>query len=278
MSQKLFIKQLEEFGLSGKEALTYLALLELEISTVSELANTTGVNRTSTYVVLESLKKKGLVSTSEDKAVQSYIAISPDMLLFEAQNRALQAQEIKDKISSMVPELKALHKDTKTKPKVKVFEGKQGVLAAWEDSLHAKEKLIRLSCSYEQWVATYDHFADYFAEYTKLRLAAKIKSISIHPLTELTGQFIQLKSKQFDKPVVIPKSRYSFPTEMMIYDDKVAYLSPGKKSFAIVIESKDIAEGMKSTFDLAYEEAKRLNEINKLVDTYKKSLTKYSEK
>src|SRR5437879_6580616 len=98
-SNNVLIKQLVEFGLSEKEAKVYLALLELELASVSEIAKTAAINRSSTYVVLESLKKKGLVSTSEDKKVQKYIAISPDMLLVEAKEKSQKAEEIKHKIS-----------------------------------------------------------------------------------------------------------------------------------------------------------------------------------
>lgn len=58
---EVLIRNLTEFGLSDKEARIYLALLELEIATAFDTAKHAGINRSSTYVVLESLKKKGLV-------------------------------------------------------------------------------------------------------------------------------------------------------------------------------------------------------------------------
>ena len=91
----------------------YLALLELEVATVNETAKTANINRSSTYVVLESLKKKGLVSTLEDKRIQRYVATPPEMLLQEAKDKAQKAEEIKNKISDIIPELKALYKGTK---------------------------------------------------------------------------------------------------------------------------------------------------------------------
>ena len=61
----LIAKQLINFGFSEKEAKIYLALLELEAATVFETAKLSGVNRSSAYVVLEALKKKGFVGISD---------------------------------------------------------------------------------------------------------------------------------------------------------------------------------------------------------------------
>ncbi len=82
-TNSLIVKQLIEFGLSEKEAKTYLALLELEVATVSEVSKTANINRSSAYVVLESLKKKGLAGISDDKNIRRYIAASPDLLFRE---------------------------------------------------------------------------------------------------------------------------------------------------------------------------------------------------
>lgn len=50
-----------------------------------------------------------------------------------------------------------------------------------------------------------------------------------------------------------------------------------EECLSIFIESKEISEVMKSMFDLAFEEAKRLNKINKYLGQYKKSLDKYKD-
>lgn len=267
------LKSLIEFGLSEKEAKVYLALLELEVATVSEIAKTANINRSSTYVVLASLKKKGLVSTSEDKKVQRYVAVSPEMLLYEAQNRAKKAEDIKEEINSIVPELKALHKDTKQRPKVKVFEGKQGLINTFEDTLNNKEKIMRVSSSVE---GVFKVLPDYFPDYVKRRVGLGIKMYGIHPNSEMVQNLIK-NSPKLDKPILIPPKKYRFPADIAIYDNKIGYMST-KEELAIIIESKEMADVMKSIFDLAYEEAKRINKINKLVTQYKESLNKYSSR
>ena len=46
----------------------------------------------------------------------------------------------------------------------------------------------------------------------------------------------------------------------------------------MIIKNEKMADVMKSIFDLAYEEAKRIKNINELVGEYKESLEKYTQK
>ena len=87
-TNNVLVKHLTEFGLSEKEAKVYLALLELEVATATEIAKNSNIKRSSTYVVLESLKEKGLVGTTEEKRIQRFVASSPDFLLYQAQDYA----------------------------------------------------------------------------------------------------------------------------------------------------------------------------------------------
>ncbi len=250
----LLIKQLIEFGLSEKEAKVYLALLELEVAAVSEIAKTANINRSSTYVVLSSLKKKGLVGTSEDKKVQRYIATSPEMLFREAEEKSQKAENIKNKISDIVPELKALHKDTKHKPIVRVYEGKQGLINAFEDSLDNKEKIMRVYSSVE---GVFKLLPEYFPNYVQRRIKLGIKMYGIHPNGKIEQHLIKISPK-FDEPMLIPPKKYKFPADLAIWDDKIGYMSSEKGCSTILIESKEMADVMKNIFDLAYEEAKGL--------------------
>ena len=258
MENKVIVKQLVEFGLSEKEAKVYLALLELEVATVNDIAKVANINRSSTYVVLESLKKKGLVSVSEDKKVKKFIAISPDMLLLEAQNQANEAENIKNKIGDIVPELKALHKDTKQKPIVKIFEGKQGLISTFEDTLINKDKVIRIFSNSER---VFNVLPEYFPNYVQKRIKLGIKMFGIHPDDKI-GRYLIENSPKFDEPILIPKTKSKFPADVAIYDNKIGYMSP-EEEIAIIIESKEISDVMKNIFDLAFKGARRYNRNDK---------------
>lgn len=250
------IKKLTAFGLSDKEAKIYLALLELGTAKVSEAAKHSGINRATTYVVLENLKKKGLVGVSYDKKIRCYVAASSEILLHIARAEANRQTEIKEEIESAIPELKALHKNTKHRPVVRVFEGKSGLINAFEDSLKNREKLMRVSSAVENIAKL---LPDYFPNYIKRRIKNGIKMHGIHPVEKIAEKLMKLDETKFDTPILIPKEKYKIPANMAIYDDTISFMSSKDGGFAILIKNKEIAEVMKSIFDMAWEEAKRLN-------------------
>ncbi|MBI3337114.1 MAG: hypothetical protein HY005_00620 [Candidatus Staskawiczbacteria bacterium] len=267
-ANNLLIKQLTEFGLSEKEAKVYLALLELEVATVNETAKSANINRSSTYVVIESLKKKGLVSTSEDKKIQRYIAVSPEMLLREAEDKAKKTEDIKNKISNIIPELKALHKDTKHKPRVVVYEGKQGLINAFENTLNNKEKMMRVSSSPGNLEKI---ISDYLIQYVNKRINLGIKMHGIHPNDKIHRGYIINSPRNFDTYILVPKKKYQFPTDLAIWDDKIGFMSDQNGGISITIQNDIIAEAMKNIFDLAWERAKFIGEEAKGYRTKKKN-------
>lgn len=259
-NNEIILNILTDFGLSKKEAVVYLSLLELELATAQEVARHTHLNRSSTYVIIEALQHQGLISTSEDKKVRRYAAVNPEVLLQIAKKRAEKQERTKQKISTIIPELRALHKDTRRRPKVQIFEGQSGLEAVLDDSvIHNKEKLKRTFSS----TGVSQILKGDFPEYIRKRAANKIKLRGIHPHKETTEKLVAQNSLPQDEIYMIPPGKYEFPTNLSIYDNKISYMSPENGGLAILIESKEIADVMKSIFDMAWEEAKRLSKQTK---------------
>ena len=74
------LKELQEIGLSEKESRVYLASLELGPATAERLSTQAKVNRSTTYVQLESLMKSGLVTTYEEGKKTFFSPESPELL------------------------------------------------------------------------------------------------------------------------------------------------------------------------------------------------------
>lgn len=253
------IKQLKNFGFSDKEARVYLALVEKGPATVFEIAKSSEVNRSSAYVVLESLKKKGFVGLSDDTNVRKYVAGSPELILYTAQANAKKQENIKTSIESIMPELKALHEETKHKPVVKIFEGLSGIREVYSNPFRSNSKEFR---SYSNPADIFRLVPDLLESTRKERAKKKMKMLLISPASK---EVLQTASKVPTKSLspnaetaLIPEEKFRFSYDMGIYDDKVAFVST-KDNIGIVIESKEIAEMLKNSFDLAWEEAKRLD-------------------
>ena len=77
----MLVENLTKFGLTEKEARVYLTLLETGSSLVSDVAKKSRINRSTSYVLLEALAEKGLVSISEQKNVRLYTPAPPERLI-----------------------------------------------------------------------------------------------------------------------------------------------------------------------------------------------------
>jgi sugar-specific transcriptional regulator TrmB len=258
----MLIKHLIEFGLSEKEAKVYVTLLELEVATANEIAQKSAINRSSTYVVLESLKKHGFVNMSEDKTVKQYIATPPDMLLGLAKNRAEKQENIRAMIEEIMPDLKALHKGTKHKPKVMVYEGADSVKALYYGELLKHNDDWR---TYENPSEIDRHFPGYFEKDCLERKKSGVNLYGINPNTK-ENQELMKKNKSMDlkdENLLISTNKFKFPNQPIdfaVYGDEVTFSSL-QGSFAIVIKQQEIADTLKNIFDLAWEEARRLNKF-----------------
>jgi|CXWK01.1.fsa_nt_gi sugar-specific transcriptional regulator TrmB len=255
--KQLLHKALIEFGLGDKEARVYLALLELEAARANEISKKTSINRSSTYVVIESLKKKGLVSMSPDKSVQAYIAASPEMLLQNAKEQSDRSIKIKNNIEELLPELRALHKETAYKPKVIVFEGEEALKMSYHSTF--KSKKFRIFKNLDEMKAVVPE--DYIKNDSEKRKKEGVKMLLIAPDTKNNSEIVAeyKKYKSPDEFVLIPKNKFSSSNKNIgigIYDDRVKFAS-GKDKFSIFIVNQAIADTLRDLFDLAWNETRK---------------------
>ena len=171
--------KLTKFGLSEKESVVYLALLELGTSTVSEVAKKTSINRSTSYVLLESLSRKGLVSISERHAARFFTAVPPERFIYISEERVREGQELLALANAILPQMRSLHKGVGVKPKIQFFEGEQGIKSIYDDTLTSSET-IRAYASIDDMHAV---LPGYFPEYYHRRAAKGIHIRAIFPDT-----------------------------------------------------------------------------------------------
>jgi sugar-specific transcriptional regulator TrmB len=93
------VKRIKEyFNLNIYETKVWLALLSKGIASAGEVAEISGVPRSRTYDVLESLEKRGFAITKIGKPVK-YISVKPTEVIEKIKSKAL--QEAQEKIKSL---------------------------------------------------------------------------------------------------------------------------------------------------------------------------------
>jgi len=251
-SNSQFNVDLSQVGFTKNESQVYLALLELGKGTVSQITRKAGINRTTGYEVLSNLISKGLVSISGKKPKQEYVSESPDNLQIYFEDQLKKNQEYTNTVANLVPQLKTIH-SISDRPQVRFYEGKEGLMHAYEDTLTSHES-IRAYASVED---TQHTLPDYFPKYYKRRAKKGIKIRAIFPKTPEALELVKHDEEEIRETALVPADKYQFSPEINIYDNKVMIAS-WKEKLGIIIESKEIADAMKTIYELAWAEAKRL--------------------
>ncbi|MFC1651629.1 TrmB family transcriptional regulator [Patescibacteria group bacterium] len=239
------LPQLQQIGLNQKEAKIYLANLELGEASIQEIAKKSGIKRTSIYNLIDDLVKRGVIHVVIKKNKKRFVAAEPGTL------KEIIAQR-KKALENILPDLKMLSGTTKEKPRVRFYEGLEGIKAVYNDTLIDK-KSIKAFTGVTKGFAVLGKYGN---EYIAKRAATKIKAQVITP-NDAEGRMFKKKDRISQRITrLIPKKKFPFDIEINIYGNKVSFISYSKQRLmGVIMESPEIAKTMESIFDLSWEYA-----------------------
>jgi sugar-specific transcriptional regulator TrmB len=233
---------LQQLGLTEKEAKVYLAALELGRPSISDLANKAGLNRVTSYSIIDSLKAKGLISVTVKKKKKLYIPAEPDALQRLVEAKAKMMQEI-------LPHLFALSNNSKTKPAIQFFEGESGMINLYQKTLDAKRELLAFGDEKHFYSLVLEK---YIPDYRVQRKERAIKAKLIIPDTKEGRQTQKTDREGFRETKLIPKGEYTLSVYFLLYNNSTIIISPGDL-MGLYIESKDITDTLRSFHTLLWE-------------------------
>src|SRR3989344_1883091 len=199
---------LTEAGLTKKEAEVYLALIELGSASASQIIQKTGLHRAVVYDLLQRLIEKGLVGHAIKGRKKFFEATNPERLLDIL-------KEKENKIKTILPQLFELSQ-FKDHLEVKIYKGKEGIKAVFEDILRNKPKeWLSLGSSGE----TYELLPAFLEEFHKERVEKKIHGRGLILNNELAIKRAEVLSKlDFTEIKILPKNVVT-PTVINIYNN-----------------------------------------------------------
>ena len=228
--------------LSQKEVEIYLALLENGESSAGEVANITKIKRPTVYLTLETMHKKGLVSSIESQKVKKFVALDPENL------REFFAEKIRA-LNDMMPKLKWLSNRLSKKSNIRYFSGVEGARAAYTETLMEPKSTIRSVGSIgdakkilgERWTN----------KYVRERVKKRIDADSILTSSKFAKELSSNNKKQrrntkFIDPKLLPKN-----CELNIFNHKISFASYGDDPTGIIIENRELAKVLETLYDLA---------------------------
>lgn len=241
------ISELTKIGLSLEEAKTYVACLEVNGGAVSTIAKKAQSNRVSCYHTLENLLKKRFVTRHTKNNIQHYAPESPENILALAQEKV-------NLTKGILPELNALIGILDFKPKIRVYEGKDGIGRIFRESLEAKSEIL----GYTNLKRFIDFSPDLFREYTGKKLNRNIKTRYLSPnIIETVDVIRPFLPKKYNQDLLeillVNKNQFPFDNEILIFDNSVCVVSlKPDELMGLIIESQTLARTMKAIFDLAW--------------------------
>ena len=235
---------LQRTGLNEKEAKVYLALLELGTASAYAIAPKAGLKRPITYIVLESLRQKGLASVIPKAKKTLYQAGAPEKLMQEVRKR-------EELLTRFMPNFDALYNARKEKPAVAMFEGIEGVRAVYK-KIFQSESVWFLGTSQEILKIEPSAWEGFLQ-------AAKEKKFKVRDLvmqSEQDKKYIERVQndtayENFYEIRVLPKE-INIPADSALFGDNLALFAFRPMIFCVMITSKDITQLMRVWYELAW--------------------------
>jgi sugar-specific transcriptional regulator TrmB len=234
-------KNLNELGLTSKEAKMYLTSIELGKANISDISKKSGLNRSTAYIVLGSLRDKGLMMTIIQKKKRLYVPADPSNLqdMIEKKNMILE---------QILPRLKGMSNLPSHKPTMSYYEGESGILKTYLDNLTAKGEILTIAGENTFNELIINKVPDYIERRAKNRILLKI----ISPDTEAMRKWKQQDVQHLRITKLVPRDRFPFKVNIDIYNDKVAITSM-EQSIGLIIEDAGITETLRLFFKLSWE-------------------------
>lgn len=239
---------LKNYGLTAEETRLYLAGLKLGEAPLARIAKEAEIKRSSAYLIAKTLEEKGLMGNFKLANGLRFVASSPSLLSDQLKKRLTEIDEI-------IPELKAIQKSHQSKPKITVYEGKEGYIAIANESLKTNG-LVRsigsLRKIYEIVGQEYDQ-KYYIPE--RLKNNVKIKALYFeNEIKEFFPSSVYTPEKNIKelREIKTLPNDFDHPAFVLMYQNTVAIFTSKKELTAVKIESEEIAKSEREKFDLIW--------------------------
>ena len=224
-------KILLELGFNETEAQIYLSVVKYGKSTVTDIAKNSGLKRPTIYQYIDDLTGKDLLRKTFLGKRLYYFPEDPKRLIKYAEN-------IKERVSSVFPELQAMFTKSASKPVVRFYEGKESVRSVYREMTNTSKTLWSVF-SAERYFQTFsEKDGEEFLDNVN-KNGGQIKDLVLN-----SPQGLKYVKENWAKGIatskILPKD-FQFIVDMQITGNKVAMIS-FDNMIAVIIESQEIAD------------------------------------
>lgn len=240
---------LTKAGLDPVTASVYLALIELGETQVGPVQEKTSLSRASVYEALSGLLAEGYVEYRKEGRVAYYKPVHPQKLEELIGQKKREVALLEGEMGETIRSLSGTFNLAFNKPGVKLYEGKEGVIEAYE-------KILTLSSpidSIEDKGEMAEFIPDYFPKFIQKRIEKKIFNRVVAP----SSNTINITSeKEFRETRSIDASEFPFSMDIKICANTVLFATLKKgQAIAVLIEDPIICENFRLLFKFFWNHA-----------------------
>ncbi|MBI2444671.1 MAG: hypothetical protein HYV42_05550 [Candidatus Magasanikbacteria bacterium] len=245
------ITTLTDLGLGQNEAKLYEILVATPDATIPLLQKTSPFSRPMLYYILQSLEQYELVEAKQVGKKTVYNAAQPERLeeFITDQEKSLRRQ--REQLKTIIGDLRSAYNLAHNKPGVKFYEGKDGVIQAYEELLELNEPIESIEDKGEMA----QFIPDYYPTFIKKRVERKIFNRVVVPTT---NQINTTSAPELRETRTIPVEDFPFSMDIKISGSAVLLttLKEGQ-AMAVRIVHPLIAENYKLIFNFFWHHAVR---------------------
>jgi sugar-specific transcriptional regulator TrmB len=240
--QSEFARELEAIGLSEKESLVYLALLSVGTGTAYQIAEHCDVKKPTVYVILEDLRKKGLVLKVPHAKKALFAARDITEYLSEQESRL-------KSVRAIVPQLHAMGGQ---KANVFFFSGVRGIAQAC-DYRYQELPGTTLRCFYSNLEGCDEGILRLYERWDRKAVADGISFEIVVEEGNTENDMVKL-AKDNDSIKVKYLKNYTYPrTQSIEIADSFVRITNEQELQTTIIDDKQTAEAMRQIFQIAWE-------------------------
>ena len=237
-------EQLEKIGLPENQADIYLSLLKNGPQFLQEISKTTGIKRTTLYLIIERMLEKILINIEIKQKRKKYYIKNPKMLL----------SQIKEQyylLDALMPQLEDIFEQKSASSKIRFYDTVTGMKEVFKELIFlndAKDELLTIESDIRSsFKLGYDFWKDLLIEKKKLG----IKSRTIIPSDEKDDFVIRDHEIQIRTSTMLN----DFKIMLYLYSNKVIIIIPAD-SLCIVIENSKIKKSLTALFEIVWKRSK----------------------
>ena len=241
--------ELFRLGFSDKKAALYLAILEMGMGSASELANAAGIKRTTVYDLLDELTDDRLVSITFNGNKRNFTAEPPENL----QHLAMERLQVVDQI---LPGLKELFRSNMQLPRIRYYEGVEGIRYVHEELLKVKSREYFYFGSITGFVDALGR--EYLENFVRRRICRKIWSNAIRIRThEIDSPDLLPGNDNYRRVKYLSRSLPDNVANLTLYDGKIAICATSHENYAMIVESQEMFTILKLVWDCMWDAAEQ---------------------